>query len=122
MAAILVLEYKSIQQVKYWQNSYQLMGHVLNYNPQSPLANLNYGIALMKRGDYQGAIAYTTKATQLSPDNSNTYYNLGLSYIFAQNLEKAQEQYRILLKRAPELAHKLQEAMEEIPRQLGRSP
>ncbi len=72
---------KSFYQCRQWKDTATIMGHTLEHNPDSFLANLNYGIALMCQGTFKPSIPFYQKALRLRPDSVLAYYNLGLAYI-----------------------------------------
>ena len=52
----------------------------LDLAPESFRDRLNYGIALLRTGDLDGAIVELEKAQKLNPDLPYTWFNLGIAY------------------------------------------
>jgi Flp pilus assembly protein TadD len=67
----------------------------------NPEAYLNLGKIASQRGDVNAAISNLEKASQLDPDNSAAFYQLGLAYKKTGQSEKS----AVALKRFRELSH-----------------
>lgn len=117
---LFILCFKSIVQVRYWNNSSSLMGYVLTKNPKSSTANVDYCVAMMINGNYSEGIQYCKAALEIDPNDVNAHYNLGLNYIFEGEMGQALKQYTILKETDPQRARKLKKAMSVIPKRLER--
>jgi len=93
---VLTLGLKSFDQCRVWKNTETIMGHTLRYYPCSFRANLNYGIALMSRGELVGSIPYLSAAQRLRPNDPLSYYNLGIVYAGIANKPLYERQYQKL--------------------------
>lgn len=63
----------------------------------------NYGIALVKTGDYSKGSEILEKAVELDPDNTSCHISLALAYQELDNNDLALEQYAIVFKQLPNL-------------------
>jgi tetratricopeptide (TPR) repeat protein len=61
-----------------WHSDESLWKDVTIKSPKNGRGLMNYGLALMRRGDYAGAETYFTKALQFTPYYANLYVNLGV--------------------------------------------
>ncbi|MDO5438128.1 MAG: tetratricopeptide repeat protein, partial [bacterium] len=50
-------------------------------------------------GDFKNAVLNYKKAVEINPDNSETYYAMGVAYLEANNQDKAKEAFQISLKK-----------------------
>lgn len=81
----------------YNPDDYYLEG--LRRNPQDSRCNVAYGMLMIKRGDFQGAIPYFKKAIQTltrynpNPINCDVYYDLGLAYSFLGREKEAYDSF-----------------------------
>lgn len=66
------------QRNKVWKDGLSLWQDVAIKSPNNGRGLMNYGLALMGRGDFKGAEANFTKAQVLLPDYSTLYINLGI--------------------------------------------
>ena len=63
----------------------------------------NYGIALVKTGDYSKGSEILEKAVELDPENTSSHISLALAYQELDNNDLALEQYGIVFKQLPNL-------------------
>ena len=66
------------QRNKVWKDDVSLWADVAMKSPANGRGLMNYGLALMAKGDYTNAEIYFNKAAVLNPDYSNVYVNLGI--------------------------------------------
>jgi protein O-mannosyl-transferase len=83
-AVICVLALLARTQVGYWKNSYALWQHALESTARNVHANVNFGLALMDRGEVSNAIAYYTEALRIDPHFAEAHNALGAA-LFGQN-------------------------------------
>lgn len=74
------------------------------FAPEDAIAKTLYGIYLLKLDKRKKALEQLTKAHELSPDERNIHYNLGLLHFREKNYEKA----KVHAKRAYELGFPLE--------------
>ncbi|MGH8729148.1 MAG: tetratricopeptide repeat protein [Burkholderiales bacterium] len=67
----------------------------LRFKPDDPAVFMLHGIFLNTQGKLDDAIAQLEKANQLSPNDANINYNLGLLYFDKKNLAKSKEHAKI---------------------------
>ena len=79
MALILAsLTVAARMQVRHWRNDAALFGHAAAVTRDNYLMHLNYGEALTRAGDLEGALAQFALAWQIKPRDALTNYNLGV--------------------------------------------
>lgn len=83
------------------------------FRPQNAAPRMIYGVYLLKLGKSQEALGHLEKASQLSGENANLSYNLGLAYFELRDYEKslfhAHQAYRLGFE-LPGLRGKLEKA------------
>jgi tetratricopeptide (TPR) repeat protein len=70
---LLLLAGRSAMQVRYWQDSLTLFGHVLESNPNSAVGNSAFASELVRRRDYSDAVGYARRAIQVDPYRCEPY-------------------------------------------------
>jgi tetratricopeptide (TPR) repeat protein len=96
-AAFLVLAlhaYGTYERNRIWHTEESLWQDATLKAPRNPKAWMNYGIALMARGDYQGAENCYTKTKELSPYYPYVYINLGIVKHATGRLPEAEEEFK----------------------------
>lgn len=73
---------------------------VLEIDPEDSLATFGMGMARMQLGEYDTALPYFARATELQKDYSVAYLNLGKCHEFLGNSEDAAEAYRLGIRAA----------------------
>jgi Tfp pilus assembly protein PilF len=76
-----------------WRDELTLWSDVLAKNPQSDQAHDELGLALLKRGAAEAAIAEFTAAARLNPRNWKPLYNLGNALAAVGRLEEARARF-----------------------------
>jgi Flp pilus assembly protein TadD len=82
--AICVLALSARSQVGYWKNSFTLWQHALESTTRNVHANVNFGLALMDRGEVSSAIAHYNEALRIAPNFAEAHNALGAA-LFRQN-------------------------------------
>jgi tetratricopeptide (TPR) repeat protein len=77
-----------------WSSNESLWGEAARKSPGSGRVLMNYGLALMARGDYAGAIANFDKARAAWPNYSYIHINLGVAEQALGNPAKAEVHFR----------------------------
>ncbi len=90
-------------------------------NPGAGLAHNNLGIALMRSGRLQDAIAEYEQALRIKPDFARAHYTLGIALVEAGKVVDAIEHYRQALRINPDYAN-AHESLGVALVQLGRLP
>jgi len=63
-----------------WRSEVSLWGDVVVKSPKNGRGMENFGIQFARRGDYQTALSFLTRAQQLDPSNALIEMNLGMCY------------------------------------------
>jgi tetratricopeptide (TPR) repeat protein len=95
--ALLVLAlhaYGTHERNRVWHTEESLWQDATLKAPGNPKAWMNYGIALMARGDYQGAENCYTKTKELSPYYPYVYINLGIVKHATGRMQEAEEEFK----------------------------
>ncbi len=69
------------KQTSYWQNGETLWTHALAITPDSDVAQTNFGIIVMERGDLDDALAHLRTALQIRSKTPHSHYDLSLALI-----------------------------------------
>ena len=105
-AVLLLLSYRTTQQIKVWQNSEILWNYVINNFPKSvPTAYLNLGSAHIIKGRLDEAIAAYKKALVINPNFADAHTNLGIAYGRKGRLDEAIHEYKKALAINPNSAN-----------------
>jgi tetratricopeptide (TPR) repeat protein len=87
----------TIKQIGYWRDSYTLFSHTLEVTRNNGLAENDFAVALMERGETQLAASHFVKAVQFSPDLASPHYNLAVLLQKQNQLADAEREYRAAL-------------------------
>jgi tetratricopeptide (TPR) repeat protein len=97
--------YGSWQRGEVWRTEESLWRDVTIKSPRNGRGLMNYGLALMARGDYTGALDNFQRALDLSPSYSYQEINLGIAYGAMHNNEAAERHFRRALELSPHEAN-----------------
>lgn len=101
-AAILVVAiYGTLQRNAVWHTEESLWRDVTIKSPRNGRGLMNYGLTLMARADYQGALDYFTRAHVLTPDYATLEVNLGIVNGAIKNRSQAETHFRRALALSP---------------------
>ena len=84
-----------------WSSDDLLWKDVTVKSPRNGRGLMNYGLVLMGRGDYNGALEYYNKAKQEWPYYSYIYVNLGVLYSATHNPEESEKNFKYALSLNP---------------------
>ena len=87
----------TIKQIGYWHDSYTLFAHTLEVTRNNGMAENNFGVALVERGEPELAAQHFAAAVRYSPDLASGHYNLAVSLQRHNRLDEAERQYRAAL-------------------------
>ena len=86
---------------KVWKNDLTLWKDVTVKSPKNGRGLMNYGLALMNRGNYKEAEEYFNKARVLIPNYSSLYVNLGVVKNAMGDVTAAEENFKKALQLSP---------------------
>lgn len=86
---------------KVWKNDITLWKDVTIKSPNNGRGLMNYGLALMAKGDYINAEIYFKKALILTPNYSNLYINLGIVKNAIGNKSEAENYFKKAIEISP---------------------
>lgn len=84
-----------------WHSEESLWRDVTLKSPKNPRGLMNYGLALMARGDYVVAESYFRKALLLAPRYPNLYVNLGIVEAETGRPQQAERNFRRAVSLSP---------------------
>jgi tetratricopeptide (TPR) repeat protein len=90
----LLLATRSIVRTFDWRDGYTLYGRDLAKDPQNHSLANNYGVELFRKGEYGAAHELFLRSVEQEPNWATSRNNLGASYQYQGNLEKALEEYQ----------------------------
>ncbi|MGB2644992.1 MAG: tetratricopeptide repeat protein [Candidatus Acidiferrum sp.] len=88
----------TIRQIGYWHDSYTLFGHTLEVTRNNGMAENNFGVALVERGEPELAAQHFAAAVRYSPDLASGHYNLAVYLQRHNRLGDAEREYREALR------------------------
>lgn len=92
------------QRNEVWHDAESLWRDVTIKSPRNGRGLMNYGLALMARGEYDGALEYFTSALELQPRYAFLHINLGVLWNARGNLNVAEGYFRQAIEYRPDLA------------------
>jgi protein O-mannosyl-transferase len=87
----------TIKQIGYWRDSYTLFAHTLAVTKNNGLAENDFAVALLERGETQLAAEHFAAAARYSPDLASPHYNLAVLLQKNNQLAEAEQEYRAAL-------------------------
>ncbi|MGC1486108.1 MAG: tetratricopeptide repeat protein [Candidatus Acidiferrum sp.] len=87
----------TIKQIGYWHDSYTLFAHTLEVTRNNGMAENNFGVALVERGEPGLAAQHFAAAVRDSPDLASGHYNLAVALQRQNRLDDAEHEYRTAL-------------------------
>jgi tetratricopeptide (TPR) repeat protein len=104
LSAIVVLMACAWQQTTHWRNSDTLWTHTLTFASNNPLAEINFGDALLDEGKVDEAIPHLQQALQLNPNYAEARNNLGNALFQKGEVDDAITQIQQALELKPNFA------------------
>ena len=93
--------YGTWERNKIWKSEESFWQDVTIKGPKNPRGLMNYGTALMAKGDYEGALDYFHRALVLSPNYPVLLINLAIAEGATKEPQLAEQHFREALRRAP---------------------
>lgn len=90
--------YGTFERNKVWLSEETLWKDVTEKSPLNGRGLMNYGLALMARGDYEGAETYFTRGLELWPYYSTLYINMAIVKAAIGKESEAESNYKAALK------------------------
>ena len=87
---------------KVWKDDLTIWGDTVQKNPESPRAQMNYGLALMARANYVEAEQRFRETVRLAPFWDRAHINLGIVLAAQGKTKEAQPQYDEAVRLAPD--------------------
>jgi protein O-mannosyl-transferase len=114
--------FKTITNLKVWENDITLGEHTLKYNSSSTISYINIGIKKASNGLFDEAITNYQNAINIDPDAELAYFNMGIALAAKGNIPEALLQTEKLKKIQPQKAENLKETIFSIKRKLDSIP
>lgn len=89
--------YGTYQRCEVWQSHETLWKDVTEKSPKNGRGWMNYGLALMGRGEYNGALKCYLKGLEYNPDYAYLHINLGIVYEQLGQPDMAEKHYKYAL-------------------------
>ena len=87
---------------KVWKDDFTLWQDTVEKNPEAPRAQMNYGLALMERGNYVEAEQRFRETVRLAPFWDRARINLGIVFAAQGKIKEAQPQYDEAVRLTPD--------------------
>jgi Flp pilus assembly protein TadD len=94
--------YATYQRNKVWRNEESLWHDVVTKSPGNSRGLMNYGNAIMKKGDYAGALGYFRPAQLTAPRYSTLFINIAIAEGANGQPAQAERDFKEALRLAPE--------------------
>ncbi len=104
VCVLLALGVLTWNQAQVWHDSEKLWTHALAIDPQSHVAQANWGAALARQGKLAEAIVHYQQALRIEPDYADAHYSWGAALADQGRLAEAIERYRQALQIKPAYA------------------
>ena len=93
--------FATFQRNKVWQTEETLWRDVALKSPRNGRGLMAYGVQLLNKGDYVGALEYFHRAQKLTPEYYRLLINLAIAENATNQSELAEEHFKDALRRAP---------------------
>jgi tetratricopeptide (TPR) repeat protein len=93
--------YATFQRNKVWKTEETLWHDVVIKSPGSGRGLMNYGIQLMNKGDFAGALDYFHRAQQVTPQYPDLLINLAIAENATKQTAAAERHFKDALRQAP---------------------
>jgi Flp pilus assembly protein TadD len=93
--------YATFQRNKVWKTEESLWHDVVTKSPRNPRGLMNYGLTLMAKGDFAGALDYFHRAQSISPYYSVLLINLAIAEDATKQSTAAEQHFKDALRLAP---------------------
>jgi tetratricopeptide (TPR) repeat protein len=93
--------YATFQRNKVWKTEETLWHDVVIKSPGSGRGLMNYGIQLMNKGDFAGALDYFHRAQQVTPQYPDLLINLAIAENATKQTAAAEQHFKDALRQAP---------------------
>lgn len=93
--------YATFQRNKVWKDEETLWRDVSEKSPRNSRGLMNYGITLMKKGDFRGALDYFHRAQSISPQYPVLLINLAVAEEATKQGTAAEQHFKEALRLAP---------------------
>ncbi len=88
-------------QVSYWKNDITLFQHACDVTTDNYWAHYNLGLALVQKGDMDGALNHFQETSRIKPNEPDPFNNIGIILAKRGHLEKAVSYFSEALRRNP---------------------
>jgi len=95
--------YATWERNKVWKSEESLWHDAATRNPGNARGLMNYGVALMAKGDLTGALDYFHRARALAPQYPVLLINLAIAEATTKQLPQAEQHFREALRLAPSI-------------------
>jgi len=95
--------YATWERNKVWKSEESLWHDAATRNPGNARGLMNYGVALMAKGDLSGALDYFHRARALAPQYPVLLINLAIAEATTKQLPQAEQHFREALQLAPSI-------------------
>ncbi|MEE9613667.1 MAG: tetratricopeptide repeat protein [Thermodesulfobacteriota bacterium] len=89
-------------QLRHWRTSVTLFTHALAVTEGNAGAHYNLGVALVERGETEGAVVHYREAIRVNPAYAEAHNNLGLAYGEKGLIREAVEEFGLALRIRPD--------------------
>jgi tetratricopeptide (TPR) repeat protein len=102
--ALVICAATTLRQIGYWKDSESLFRHTLAVTKFNPVAETNYGCALVDKGSIDQAIIHFQRALELNPNYTEGHFNLGSALLEKKDFAAAIFHFQTGLAVRPDVA------------------
>jgi Flp pilus assembly protein TadD len=92
------------RQIGYWKDGETLFRHAIAVTRDNPMAQMNLGVALTRKGQLDEAVGHLQEAVRLAPNHAQAHNNLGVALGRQRRLDEAIVQLQEAIRIFPNLA------------------
>ncbi|MGA2787912.1 MAG: tetratricopeptide repeat protein [Verrucomicrobiota bacterium] len=93
---------RTVDQLKYWQNSETLFRHAIAVTKYNVTAYSNLAAALVAKGEFDDAVALIRESLPFTSDKPVAHYNIGNIFLSQNRLDEAIKEYNEALQLKPD--------------------
>ncbi len=86
---LLAIAGATYSQLRYWQNGITILERAVEVNPNDRFAQVNLGVAFMRKNAFDDAIVHFEKALEIDPCDAMSHLNIGVAFFRRDKIDEA---------------------------------
>ena len=104
LLVLALLAWTTRVQVGHWRDTFTLCGHTISVTEKNYMMYANLGVAHVRKGELEQAVANLRKSVEARPDFDHGHYNLAVTLSRQGRTDEAARHYRRVLEITPDYA------------------